>query len=114
MGNAFVIVPKALEVTVKFGCPRLTILKTFVASPRACSLKRSPILKSRKIARSTLRNIGPFNILRPTFPFLPAALATNAQVLNQAAAVWICDAATQVEFAATAPARFGSPARFGR
>jgi hypothetical protein len=68
MADAPVMVPKVPLLSVPAGALRLTILKTFVASPRNWNLMRPWIVKSRKIDASTSRYPGESNELTLTVP----------------------------------------------
>src|SRR5712691_5433178 len=57
---------------------------------------------------------GPYNGARLESPSSPSELCSKAQGLNQFASVWTWEGATQVGFAATVPALFGSPTMSGR
>src|ERR1700720_2991824 len=78
------ICPNKGEFLVAVGLLRFTRFNALVASPRACRLIRSRILKLRVIERSTFLLPGPVNRFRWVLPSAPPAGRVNAPVLNHA------------------------------
>src|ERR1700730_14961571 len=78
------ICPNKGEFIVAVGLLRFTRLNPLVASPRACKLIRSRILKFRVIERSTFLLPGPVNRFRWVLPSVPAKGTPNAPALNHA------------------------------